>query len=152
MLRQSRSEWANLPYRNLSAAALREPPSLKLSKAISEIAQERRRHVQTHIIQTMIGHGFFGDYYCRMALTESMACPCAHAPIQTRDHVLADCALHKRHRHLLRDVSRNVNTVFILATYKGRIALAKFFKNIQAFAKHLVPVPAAPGPENLDHS
>jgi len=151
MLRQWRTEWANLPHRNLAAAALREPPSLKLSKALSEIAQEHRRHVQTRVIQTMIGHGFFGDYYRRMVPTESTACPCGHAPIQTRDHVLADCALHERHRHLLRDVSRNVDTAFILATYKGRIALAKFFEKSRAFAKHIVPIPAAPGPGVLDH-
>lgn len=69
---------------------------------------------------------------------------CDRAPLQIRDHVLADCALLERHRHLLRDVSRNVDTAFILATYKGRIALAKFFEKPRAFAKHLVSIPAAP--------
>lgn len=47
MPRQWYSEWADIPHRNLSAAALREPTSLKLSKAVSEIAQEHHRNVQT---------------------------------------------------------------------------------------------------------
>ncbi|KAL1746729.1 hypothetical protein HDZ31DRAFT_6796, partial [Schizophyllum fasciatum] len=93
------------------------------------------RHVHTRIIQTILGHGFRGDYYARFVPTESPTCPCGNAPIQTRDHVLAECSLYEHGRHHLRGAAPTLSTPTILGTRAGLDALAKFISTTNAFAK-----------------
>ncbi|KAL1760190.1 hypothetical protein FB107DRAFT_203376, partial [Schizophyllum commune] len=93
------------------------------------------RSVHTRIIQTILGHGFRGDYYTRFVPSESPACPCGAAPIQIRDHILADCPLFERGRHHLRVASPSISTPVILGTKSGLQALAKFIGTSNAFAK-----------------
>lgn len=135
-----RREWASLPHDNLAAAALRDtPPSNRLAKFHREFTGER--HIQTRIIQTMLGHGFRGDYYARFVPSESPACPCGTAPIQTRDHILSECPLYEHGRHHLRAVSPSLSTPIILGTHAGLKALSLFISTTNAFAK-ATPEPA----------
>ncbi|TRM55328.1 hypothetical protein BD626DRAFT_470173 [Schizophyllum amplum] len=78
---------------------------------------------------------FRGDYYARFVPSESPACPCGDAAIQTRDHILAECHLYERGRHHLRSVSPSISTPIILGTHSGLNALAKFISASKAFAK-----------------
>jgi hypothetical protein len=93
------------------------------------------RSVHTRIIQTITGHGFHGDYYARFVPSESTSCPCGTEPIQTRDHILAECPLFEPYRHHLRSASRALDTPFILGTTTGLEALSRFISASQAFAK-----------------
>ncbi|KAI4294017.1 hypothetical protein GGG16DRAFT_37415, partial [Schizophyllum commune] len=93
------------------------------------------RHIQTRIIQTILGHGFRGDYYARFVPSESPACPCGTAPIQTRDHILSECPLYEHGRHHLRAVSPSLSTPIILGTHAGLKALSLFISTTNAFAK-----------------
>ncbi|KAI5895949.1 uncharacterized protein SCHCODRAFT_01092387, partial [Schizophyllum commune H4-8] len=92
------------------------------------------------IIQTILCHGFCGD--ARFVPFESPACPCGEAPIQTRDHILADCPLFERGRHHLRAVSPSISTPVALATKSVLQALANIIGTSNAFAK------SAPEPNN----
>ncbi|KAJ7080820.1 hypothetical protein B0H15DRAFT_803957 [Mycena belliarum] len=60
-------------------------------------------------------------------------------PLQTRAHVLQDCAKHERHRGLVREVSEQLSIPDILSTEKGLQALAKFLENSGAFTKTCRP-------------
>jgi hypothetical protein len=142
--------WATRPHTNLSAVALRGPPSYQLAPFHRHF--DGPRSVHTRIIQTITGHGFRGDYYARFVPSESTACPCGEEPMQTRDHILAECPLHEPHRHLLRDASRALDTPFLLGTTSGLEALSRFINASQAFSKAPTPLPfpLRPGADSLD--
>jgi ribonuclease HI len=143
-------DWAGRPHTNLSAVALRGPPSLHLAPFHRHFNGPRSVH--TRIIQTITGHGFRGDYYARFVPSESTACPCGEEPMQTRDHILAECSLFEPYRHHLRAVSRALDTPFILGTTTGLEALSRFIHTSQAFAKAppLLPAPVLRDPSSFD--
>jgi ribonuclease HI len=122
-----RKEWASLPHTNLSAAALQKPPSTSLNPFHRNFTGPREVHAR--IVQTITGHGFFGEYYRRFVPPEPTTCPCDDITHQTRDHILAECPLLDGHRHHLRDASNTLSTPMILGTRKGLEALAKFIKS-----------------------
>ncbi|VDB97961.1 unnamed protein product, partial [Peniophora sp. CBMAI 1063] len=134
-VREWRREWSAHPHTNLAAIALGDvvPPSTTLSPFHKHFSGPRDVH--TRIIQTITGHGFRGDYYARFVPTEVTACPCGEAPVQTREHILADCPLYERGRHFLRAVSPNISSAILLGTRSGLEALAKFIATSRAFAK-----------------
>jgi hypothetical protein len=108
--------------------------------------------VHSRIIQTITGHGFRGDYYARFVPSESTACPCGEEPMQTREHILIECRLFEPYRHILRDVSRALDTPFLLGTTSGLEALSRFISASQAFAKapSPVPFPLSPSSDSFD--
>jgi hypothetical protein len=129
----------NLTHTNLSAVALREPPSTTLKHFHKNFTGPRETHAR--IIQAMTGHGFFGDYYGRFVPSEPTTCPCDNTTHQTRNHILAECPLYDEHRHLLRAASNTLSSPMILGTRKGLEALGKFIKLSGAFAKISSPTP-----------
>jgi ribonuclease HI len=132
-LKAWRNEWASLPHTNQAATALRLiPPSLRLNPSLREI--DGPHDIQSRVIQTITGHGYIGSYYARFVPDEPAACPCGE-PLQTRDHVLADCKLHNAHRHVLHKACPNLSTALILSTRKGLNTLVHFLKDSDAFKK-----------------
>jgi ribonuclease HI len=132
-LKSWRNEWTSLPHTNQSATALRHSlPSLRLSQSLRGL--DGPRDVQSRVIQTITGHGHIGDYYARFVPAENPSCPCGE-PLQTREHVLADCELHNASRHILHKACPNLSTTLILSTRKGLNALAHFLKDSDAFKK-----------------
>jgi hypothetical protein len=132
-LKAWRNDWAALPHVNQAAVALRHtPPSLRLNPSLRE--NDAPRVTQSRVIQTITGHGHIGEYYARFVPAESTSCPCGE-PLQTREHVIADCELHNAHRHIPRKVSPSLSTALILSTRKGLSALVHFLKDSDAFKK-----------------
>ncbi|KAF8623926.1 hypothetical protein AX17_007254 [Amanita inopinata Kibby_2008] len=84
-----RSLWNAKPHANLAATAIQLPPSPKLLPFHRDFGGPR--HIHTRIIQVILGHGFFGQYYSRFVPSEDPACHCGTANIQTRDHILTEC-------------------------------------------------------------
>ncbi|KAI5823316.1 hypothetical protein K523DRAFT_193010, partial [Schizophyllum commune Tattone D] len=84
-------------------------------------------------LQTILGHGFRGDYYARFKPLGSP--PCGNAPVQTRDHILAECLLYEHDRFHLRAESPSLSARVTLGTHVGLNALALFISTTNAFAK-----------------
>ncbi|KAJ6527368.1 hypothetical protein B0H10DRAFT_2155546 [Mycena sp. CBHHK59/15] len=78
------------------------------------------------------------EYYSRFVPSENVNCPCGEAH-QTREHILRVCPRYEDHRHLLRDVSRDISLPEILGTKDGIAALAKFLEESGAFTKTGAP-------------
>jgi ribonuclease HI len=138
-------EWSELPHTNQTAIALQPiPPSLRLAPVLRQT--DVSRSVQSRIIHAITGHGHIGSYYARFIPSESPACPCGE-PVQSRNHVLADCERHDAARHHLREASPDLSTAFIIGTRKGLTALARFLKDSDAFTK-TQPEPLPPATPN----
>jgi hypothetical protein len=132
-LKAWRNEWTSLPHVNHTAIALRHtPPSLRLNPSLREL--DCPRDVQTRIIHAITGHGHIGEYYARFVPSEPSSCPCGE-PLQTREHILADCELHNASRHILHKACPTLSTALLLSTRKGLNALAHFLKDSDAFKK-----------------
>ena len=82
------------------------PRSTKLSPFHRSFNGAQATH--SHIIQTLLGHFFCGEYYAHFFPTESVSCPCGHSQ-QTRAHVLTDYPIYDAYRHHLRTVSRTLS-------------------------------------------
>jgi ribonuclease HI len=93
------------------------------------------RAIHSRLIQVILGHGFFGQYYSRFVPSENVECPCGEAPLQTIQHILFDCRLHDRPRMLLRRVSRSLSTNILFGTQSGLQALSEFLRSSTAFMK-----------------
>ena len=139
-------EWLARPHQNLSSIALRLPPSDKLHPIHKNFLGNRESHAR--LIQAVTGHGFFGEYYARFVPSQSTACPCGEAPVQTREHILVECPLYEDHRHYLRAASRSLSLPHILGTADGLKAMAKFISNTRAFSKSTTALPPAPETQN----
>jgi ribonuclease HI len=132
-LKAWRSEWTALPHTNQAAVALRHSlPTLRLNKSLREM--DASRDVQSRVIQVITGHGHIGDYYARFVPAEPTSCPCGE-PIQTREHILADCELYNAQRHTLHKACPSLTSATILSTRKGLNALVHFLKASDAFKK-----------------
>ena len=103
------------------------------------------------VTQVRTGHAFLGEYYLRHVPDEDPGCPCGFSP-QTRAHIIQDCPLYDDHRHILRDVARDLSLRTILCTQRGISALAEFIRRSGAFTKtgdqdlSYIPAPAPPAP------
>ncbi|KAL6298872.1 hypothetical protein BKA93DRAFT_715060, partial [Sparassis latifolia] len=86
------------------------------------------------VTQCRTGHAFTGEYYSRFVPTEPIACQCGMG-LQTRKHILLDCARYHAHRHLLSKPFPNMRVTDILDTANGIKALAKFISCTGAFTK-----------------
>lgn len=56
-----------------------------------------------------------GRILCTVCLREPHSC-LRGAPLQTRDHIVSSCPIFETQRHLLREVSHDMATPFILGT------------------------------------
>ncbi|KAF8599122.1 hypothetical protein BDV93DRAFT_592225, partial [Ceratobasidium sp. AG-I] len=93
------------------------------------------RAIHSHLVQVILGHGFFGEYYSRFVPSEEVGCQCEGAPFQTLRHVLLDCPLHDVPRMKLRKVSKYLLQKDIFGSVKGLRALADFLSSSLAFSK-----------------
>ena len=81
-----------------------------------------------------MGHRYFGKYYLTHNIQEQSNCPCG-AELQTHDHILFECEIHKEHGHLIEEGAPDHRLATILRTKKGIDTLAKFVSGSKAFQK-----------------
>ena len=93
-----------------------------------------KREVFGRLTQCWTGHGYTGEFYRRFVPDESSDCPCGK-PLQTREHIIRDCARYEAHRDVLRKVSATLSLPEILGTRKGLEDLAAFLEKSGAFTK-----------------
>ncbi|KAF8595036.1 hypothetical protein BDV93DRAFT_404767, partial [Ceratobasidium sp. AG-I] len=93
------------------------------------------RSIHTRLIQVIIGHGFFGEYYSRFVPSEEVGCQCEGSPLQTSRHLLLDCPKLDVPRMHLRKVSKYLLLKDIFGSVKGLRALADFLSKSSAFSK-----------------
>ena len=86
-----------------------------------------KREVFGRLTQCWTGHGYTGEFYRRFVPDESSDCPCGK-PLQTREHIIRDCARYEAHRDVLRKVSATLSLPEILGTRKGLEDLAAFLE------------------------
>ncbi|KAF8289634.1 hypothetical protein DL93DRAFT_2047752, partial [Clavulina sp. PMI_390] len=80
------------------------------------------------------GHAHIGSYYSRFVPSESAECSCGHH-IQTREHILQDCPLYDRYRHILGEDEEDRAMEELLGTREGVARLAEFIEISGAFEK-----------------
>ena len=124
------SEWANKPVAGQYAIADCTPPSL----AGSHTFQTLNRHMLGVVTQARTGHGYFREYYLIHNIQEPTDCPCG-ADLQTCEHIILKCEIHKEHRHLIEEGAPDYRLTMILGTRSGIDALAKFIRGSKAFQK-----------------
>ncbi|KAF8606718.1 hypothetical protein BDV93DRAFT_520349 [Ceratobasidium sp. AG-I] len=95
--------WASEPHSDHVQAHLTSSPSLSLNRFHKSYLGLRAIH--SRLVQVIIGHGFFGEYYSRFFPSEEVGCQCEGSPFQTLRHVLPDCPLHDVPRMKLRKAS-----------------------------------------------
>jgi hypothetical protein len=135
--------WLDQSRNNHAAVALRTPPSMKPWRLFRENCSGPR-HITTRLIQVITGHAFFGNYYRRFRPSDPTACLCGQTALQTREHIICECSMHRHARHHLRKVSKTLSLPVILGSLKGLKALAKFLADSTAFTK--TSTPSATGP------
>jgi ribonuclease HI len=132
-LKAWRREWRAKPHTNLASVGLVRPPSLHLAKFHKEYGGPR--HVHTRVVQTILGHGFTGEFYQRFLPNLPSECPCGTVMTQTRSHILAECPEHEEHRDILASATQDLSIPILLGTLKGLAALARFIAASNAFRK-----------------
>ncbi|KIJ67387.1 hypothetical protein HYDPIDRAFT_84672, partial [Hydnomerulius pinastri MD-312] len=80
------------------------------------------------------GHGFFGEYFAHFVPTNDQSCPCGE-PLQTREHILAECPIYDDHRETLCEASEDLIISDLLGTEEGIKALVTFIRQSGAFKK-----------------
>jgi hypothetical protein len=125
-------EWTRTPKTGHYAIANRFPPSMKPTKHFT--ALNGKREVFGRLIQCRTGHGYIGEFYQRFVPSENVNCICGE-PLQTREHLLRECPRYETHRHILRQVSRDISLPEILGTRDGIRALSEFLEKSGAFTK-----------------
>ena len=130
--RSWRKHWEIAPKSHHAADHLRSPPSLKLSPFHKDPRVSRAVHCR--LIQVILDHGFFGEYYSRFVPTEDVDCPCGEL-IQTLQHVLYDCPLHNEARTRMYEVSGPLHPSCLFGTVPGLRAIASFLSSSSAFRK-----------------
>ena len=136
-------EWKDAPRNGHYAIANRFPPSTRPTPRFLMLGD--KREVFGRLTQCRTGHGYTGEFYRRFVPDESSDCPCGE-PLQTREHIIRDCARYEAHRDVLRKVSATLSLPEILGTRKGLEALAAFLEKSGAFTKTGRPRIAARSP------
>ncbi|KAF8638467.1 hypothetical protein AX17_002178 [Amanita inopinata Kibby_2008] len=134
--------WNTKPHSNLASVTIQLPPSPKLLPFHRDFGGPC--HIHTHIIQVILGHGFFSQYYNWFVPSEDPACHCGTANIQTRDHILIECPDFELFHHILHKNNANISPYFILGTKSGLTALTNFLAKLNTFSKSnafMNPVP-----------
>lgn len=114
-----------------SYVPLTHPPSLKLAKFHHSFTGNRRTY--SHTIQASLGHVFIMQYFSHFISWLLSACPCDDTIFQTRAHILTECPLHERARHVLREVLPSLSLGFLLSMQKGLGAIVKFIQRSTVF-------------------
>ena len=126
----------------------------------SKVFKSTPRELSSQLNQTLTGHGYTGEYYKKMNITEHpFACPCSPdgVPIlQTRDHIIRACPYYEKHRPIIiKQFPRLGNPRFPLASLFKSKAIPWFLvwlKLSGAFTKRGIPFaefphnPHDPGP------
>jgi len=123
--------WTNQPstLRSKFHIANRIPPSTKPTKRF--ITLDRRTFSRT--LQCRTGHAHIGDYYRRFVPSENQSCQCSDT-LQTRTHILYECKIHFRYRHIL-GTGRTRSIENLLGSEKGIKRLARFLRISRAYDK-----------------
>lgn len=124
--------WAQTP-RNARSDYTRAdhfPPQLSVTHRFTESS----RVTFSRLVQARTGHAHIGSYYSRFVPTESTECPCGEQ-LQTREHILHECTLYDRYRHLLGDKDEDRAIDILMGTREGVSRLADFIEVTGAFAK-----------------
>lgn len=138
-----RKRWLETPHQNLSAVALRGPPS-PIPWKLFKKSLSGGRDSTCRLVQALTGHCFAGSYYRRFRPTDPTGCPCGQANLQTREHIIRECPLHSHARHHLYKVSPNLDLPVILGSPAGLEAFAAFISASAAFSKPSMSVPPDP--------
>ncbi|QRV96583.1 extracellular metalloproteinase MEP [Ceratobasidium sp. AG-Ba] len=129
--------WRSQKHSDHVRLSIRSNPTWKLSKFHDSIGKNRKGHCR--LIQVILGHGFFGEYYQRFKVDEPAECQCDHQTLQTIAHVIRHCPLLDVARAILRKVSKPVLLSDLFGTIKGLRALAVFLNFSNAFSKFSPP-------------
>ena len=132
----------NHPHSGFTLAN-RIPPSLHTTERFWSL----KHRTFSHLIQCRRGHAHIGEYYRHFVPSESQSCACG-AELQTRTHILKECRIHSRHRHLLGQ-GRNSQVRRLLGTTRGIQKLALFIKRSKAMEKQPKADPERDGDESL---
>ncbi|KZV94332.1 hypothetical protein EXIGLDRAFT_611830 [Exidia glandulosa HHB12029] len=87
------------------------------------------------LTQCRSGHAHTGEYYRSINKPERGVACCCGAAVQTRDHLLVECPLYERYRHILRNASPELSVTHLLGTEAGVAATAKFLRRSRAFGR-----------------
>ena len=87
-------EWKDAPRNGHYAIANRFPPSTRPTPRFLMLGD--KREVFGRLTQCRTGHGYTGEFYRRFVPNESSDCPCGE-PLQTRKHIIRDCARYEAH-------------------------------------------------------
>jgi hypothetical protein len=137
------AQWRDEPRIGWVSYALTGPPTTRPSKFLRSFDGPREIFART--IQVATGHAFTGEFRSRFFPDQPTGCPCSRIRVQTRLHILQECHLHERHRHLLRDVSPTLSLPVLLGSPKGLSAVAAFLAKTSAFRP---TAPAADAPDD----
>ena len=140
-----RFRWTNTPNHPRSGFTLpnRIPPSLCTTERFWSL----NHRTFSCLIQCRTGHAHIGKYYHHFIPGESQSCACG-AKLQTRTHILKECRIHSRHRHLLGQ-GRNSQFGRLLGTTRGIWKLALFIKRSKAMEKQPKADPERDGDKSL---
>jgi hypothetical protein len=127
-------EWKAEPRRGGFGDANRIKPKAKPTKLFKELSRE----VFGRLVQCRTGHSYTGEYYKWFHIEEETTCSCGEE-IQSREHILRECPKYDSHRHILKEVSKDVALQEILGTKKGIEALAEFIEASGAFTRNSRP-------------
>ncbi|QRV77237.1 extracellular metalloproteinase MEP [Ceratobasidium sp. AG-Ba] len=125
--------WNSSKYSDHVHLTINFKPTWKLHAFHKSIRNERRNHCR--LIQIILGHGFFGEYYNRFNIDEPPECPCGDAPIQTVAHIIKHYTLFDRSRAILRKSSKPVLFSDVFGSITGLKALFSFLSVCRAFSK-----------------
>jgi len=125
--------WSSSPHSKHVSAHLPKPPSGRFHPFHQNFTGPRALH--SRLIQVILGHGFFGEYYQRFVPTETCVCPCASDCVQTLRHVLLDCPLHNEGRMSLRKASKLLILQDLFGSSSGLDAVVDFLYKSSAFRK-----------------
>ncbi|QRV95516.1 Reverse transcriptase from mobile element jockey protein [Ceratobasidium sp. AG-Ba] len=125
--------WLSSKHSDHVRLTIKSKPTWKLHAFHKAVRNDRRNHCR--LIQIILGHGFFGEYYDRFNIDEPAECPCGDAPIQTIAHVIKHCTLFDRSRAILRKASKPVLFSDLFGSVTGLKALLNFLSVCRAFSK-----------------
>jgi hypothetical protein len=91
-------------------------------------------------MQARIGHAHIGKYYRDFNILEDISCPCS-AITQTCIHILSECPLFDKHRHLLQDKEQNIIPTDLLGTKEGIECFTEFLKRTHSSQPRIIPIP-----------
>jgi hypothetical protein len=132
-LKDWRERWLDTVRKGRFAWANRCPPAWKPPPHLHNLL---KHNIFSRLMQSHIGHTHLGEYYRDFNIPEDTSCPCGTI-IQTHIHILSECPLFNKHRHLLHDEEQNIiPTDLSFGTKEGIECLTRFLTKMNASTSH----------------